>query len=205
LTRVSGAAKVAVCISNRTEAAVTEGSSDGVTRRQAMRRGTAIAVGAAAGAAVASAPAAAAGRRHGGAGDALSVLSVSLEQAERVIEAARRRAEQLGVAMYIVVVDSAGVEKASRRMDGNGQASPTLAPLKAQTANGFRTATHTLAEANAGDPARIASIASAPGFTLLGGGVPLRDGDTVIGAIGVGGGSAAQDVEVAEAGAAALS
>jgi uncharacterized protein GlcG (DUF336 family) len=79
--------------------------------------------------------------------------------------------------MYIVVVDSAGVEKASRRMDGNGQASPTLAPLKAQTANGFRTATHTLAEANAGDPARIASIASAPGFTLLGGGVPLRDGD----------------------------
>jgi len=106
----------------------------------------------------------------------------------------------------IVVVDSAGIEKASRRMDGNSQASPTLAPLKAQTANDFRTATHTLAEANAGDPARIASIAAAPGFTLLGGGVPLRDGDTVIGAIGaigVGGGSPAQDV--AEAGAAALS
>jgi glc operon protein GlcG len=184
---------------------VAEESSDGVTRRQAMGRGTAIAVGAAAGAAVATAPAAAAGRRHGGPGDSLSVLSVSLEQAERVIEAARRRAEQLGVAMYIVVVDSSGVEKASRRMDGNGQASPTLAPLKAQTANGFRTATHTLAEANAGDPARIASIASAPGLTPLGGGVPLRDGDTVIGAIGVGGGSAAQDVEVAEAGAAALS
>jgi len=37
---------------------VAEGSSDGVTRRQAMGRGTAIAVGAAAGAAVASAPAA---------------------------------------------------------------------------------------------------------------------------------------------------
>ena len=90
-------------------------------------------------------------------------------------------------------------------MDGNSQASPALAPLKAQTANGFRTATHTLAEANAGDPARIASIAAAPGFTVLGGGVPLRDGDTVIGAIGVGGGSPAQDVEVAEAGAAALS
>jgi len=124
---------------------VAEGSSDGVTRRQAMGRGTAIAVGAAAGAAVASAPAGAAGRRHGGPGDSLSVLSVSLEQAERVIEAARRRAEQLGVAMYIVVVDSAGVEKASRRMDGNGQASPTLAPLKAQTANGFRTASRSRA------------------------------------------------------------
>jgi uncharacterized protein GlcG (DUF336 family) len=106
--------------------------------------------------------------------------------------------------MFIVVVDSSGIVKASHRMDGNGQASPTLAPLKAQTANGFRTATHQLAAAVAGDPARLASIASAPGFTLLGGGVPLRVGGTVIGAIGVGGGSAAQDVDVAEAGAAAL-
>lgn len=79
-----------------------------------------------------------------------------------------------------------------------------LAVLKAQTANGFRTATNVLAAANAGDPARVASIASAPGFTRLGGGVPLRDAGTVIGAIGVGGGSPAQDVEVADAGAAAL-
>jgi uncharacterized protein GlcG (DUF336 family) len=88
-------------------------------------------------------------------------------------------------------------------MDGNGQASPTLAPLKAQTANGFRTPTHVLAAGNANDPARIASITAA-GFSLLGGGVPLRSGNAVIGAIGVGGGSPAQDVEVAEAGAAAL-
>jgi uncharacterized protein GlcG (DUF336 family) len=122
----------------------------------------------------------------------------------RVIRAAERRAQQIGVAMLIVVVDSCGVEQASHRMDGNSQASPTLAPLKAQTANAFRAGTHELAAGVANDPARLASIAAASGFTLLGGGVPLRSGGAVIGGVGVGGGSAAQDVDVAQAGAAAL-
>jgi uncharacterized protein GlcG (DUF336 family) len=121
----------------------------------------------------------------------------------RVIRAAERRAQQIGVAMLIVVGDSCGVEQASHRMDGNSQASPTLAPLKAQTANAFRTGTHELAAGVANDPARLASIA-APAFTLLGGGVPLRSGGAVIGGVGVGGGSAAQDVDVAQARAAAL-
>jgi glc operon protein GlcG len=177
--------------------------SDGATRRELIDRGAMLTVGAVAGAA-ASGATARADRGPGGGGDPVSVVSVSLAQAERVLAAAEDRARRIGVPMFIVVVDSAGVVKATRRMDGNGQASPTLAPLKAQTANGFRTATHDLAAAVANDPGRLASIASAPGFTLLGGGVPLRSGGVVIGAIGVGGGSAAQDVEVAQAGAAAL-
>jgi uncharacterized protein GlcG (DUF336 family) len=168
----------------------------GVTRREAVGVGSGLAVGAA----LAGAPGAAAARRGH---ESVSIRSVSLEQAQKVLKAAKREAERIGVAMFMIVVDAAGVEKASLRMDGNGQASPTLAPLKAQTANGFRTPTHVLASNNANDPARIASITAA-GFSLLGGGAPLRDGSTVIGAIGVGGGSAAQDVQVAEAGAAAL-
>ena len=174
-------------------------TGDGTTRREVLDRGALVTVGAFAGAAAAAAPAHAVT-----AGGPVSSPSVSLEQALRVIRAAEQRAQRIGVPMFIVVVDSCGIVKASHRMDGNGQAGPTLAPLKAQTANGFRTATHQLAAAVAGDPARLASIASAPGFTLLGGGVPLRVGSAVIGAIGVGGGSAAQDVDVAEAGAAAL-
>lgn len=170
----------------------------GVTRRQVVSRGAAVAVGAAAGAALSSTSAQAEGP------NGVVIASVSLDQASRVIEAAEQRARRIGVPVYIVVVDACGEVKASERMDGNSQASPTLAPLKAQTANAFRTPTHVLAQGVAADPARLASIASAPGFTLLGGGVPLRSGGDVLGAIGVGGGSAAQDVEVAEAGAAAL-
>ncbi len=162
-----------------------------------------ITAGAVAGAAVTTATARA--DNSGPGGEPAIIASVSLDQALRVIDAAEKRARQIGVAMEIVVVDAAGVLKAAHRMDGNGQASPTLAPLKAQTANAFRTATEDLAAANANDQARLVSIATAPGFTLLGGGVPLRSGGAVIGAIGVGGGSGAQDVDVAHAGAAALS
>jgi len=143
---------------------------EGTTRREMLDRGAMVTVGAMAGAAMSASGA----QARPGSGGPVSVQSVSLDQALRVIRAGRRRARQLGVAMMIVVVDSSGVEKASERMDGNSQASPTLAPLKAQTANAFRTATDVLAAGvtDPGDPARLASIAAAPGFTLLGGGVP---------------------------------
>jgi uncharacterized protein GlcG (DUF336 family) len=104
--------------------------------------------------------------------------------------------------MNIVVVDACGDVKASSRQDGNGRAALVLAPLKAQTALAFRTPTAALG-ANP-DPVRLQSLLAA-GFTVLGGGLPIRsaDGAAVIGAIGVGGGSPQQDIQVAEAGLAA--
>jgi uncharacterized protein GlcG (DUF336 family) len=130
------------------------------------------------------------------------MLSVSLAQAEAVVAAAEKEAERVGAAMNIVVVDACGDVKAAARQEGNSRASITLAPLKAQTALAFRTSTATLAQ-NTTDPVRAQALLAA-GFTLLGGGVPLRAQDQVIGAIGVGGGSPDQDVQIAEAGAAAL-
>jgi uncharacterized protein GlcG (DUF336 family) len=87
-------------------------------------------------------------------------LSVSLAQAKRIVAAAERRARQIGVSMFIVVVDDCGVIKMSSRMDGNSQASVTVVPHKAVTANAFRTLTATLAQ-GAGDPTRLASIMGA--------------------------------------------
>lgn len=179
----------------------------GTTRREFVDRGAVATAGALAGAGITAATAQADEGRGGPgpSGGPAMVATVSLDQALRVIQAGVQRAQRIGVPMEIVVVDSAGVIKAVQRMDGNGQASPTLAPLKAVTANAFRTATQDLATSVAGDPARLASIAAAPGFTLLGGGVPLRVGGVVVGAVGVGGGSAAQDVDVALAAAAVIS
>jgi len=57
-------------------------------------------------------------------------LSVSLAQAKRIGAAAKRRARQIGVSMFIVVVDDCGVIKMSSRMDGNSQASVTVVPPK---------------------------------------------------------------------------
>jgi hypothetical protein len=62
-------------------------------------------------------------------------LSVSLAQAKRIVAAAEWRARQIGVSMFIVVVDDCGVIKMSSRMDGNSQASVTVVPPKAVPAN----------------------------------------------------------------------
>ena len=133
----------------------------------------------------------------------LELRSISQAQAEAVIHAAVRHVRRNNLPpMFVTVVDAFGDEKATTRMDGNGSASLLLAPPKARTSAAFRTATATLA-ANTTDPGRIASFTTA-GFSLLGGGVPLVYGGTVIGAVGVGGGSPEQDHAVATAGAAAL-
>ena len=66
-------------------------------------------------------------------------LSVSLAQAKRIVAAAERRARQIGVSMFIVVVDDCGEIKLSSRMDGNSQACVTVVPPKAVTTNAFPT------------------------------------------------------------------
>lgn len=132
-------------------------------------------------------------------GEPLTVQSISLAQAQEVLRRAEARAEEIAVAMNIVVLDVCGDVKAVSRQDGNGRASLVLAPLKATTALAFRTPTAVLAERNT--PERVATFQAA-GFTTLGGGLPIRnaDGTAVIGAIGVGGGSPEQDIDVALAG-----
>jgi len=135
--------------------------------------------------------------------DPITFISISLDQALIVVEAARAHAERIGVPSFIIVVDVHGTEKASLRMDDNGEASPRLAPQKARTAVSFKTPTDELGTEVANDPAVVASITSA-GFSLLGGGVPLVLNGAVVGAIGSGGGDPNQDVEVAQAGADAL-
>ena len=127
---------------------------------------------------------------------------MSLAKAQDVIDAAMDYVTKIALpAMFVVVVDVAGNEKALARMDGNGPASLILAPIKARTAAAFRTPTATLA--GDADPAVIASFTTA-GFSLLGGGHPLRSGEVVIGPVGVGGGTPQQDAQVAAAAAAVL-
>ena len=178
-----------------------------LNRRQALGLGGAAAASVAAGSLLASAPAAAAEAteiqaeltRDG----SILLRSVSLAQAGRLVAAAVTYVTERKLpAMYILVVDVAGDEKASRRMDGNGIASIALVPPKARTAVAFRRPT---IEFGAGttDAGRIASFTAA-GFSLLGGGRPIVERGAVIGAIGVGGGSPEQDDEVARAALAAL-
>jgi len=170
-----------------------------LSRRQALAVGGGLA---AAGAVLGGGTAAAA--EAGAVGGRAQVLhSVSLSQAKAILRAAEREAVRIGVLAFIYVIDVGGDLKAASRQDGNSGASPVLAPIKAKTALAFRTSTATLAERTT-DPIRAQSFLAA-GFTLLGGGVPIVQGEQVIGAVGVGGGSPEQDAQIAQAGVDSLS
>jgi Haem-degrading len=71
--------------------------------------------------------------------------SVTLEQARTVIEAAERKASEIGVAMNIAVVDAGNNLTAFARMDGAWLGSIDIAQNKAYTARAFDMATQELA------------------------------------------------------------
>ena len=132
-------------------------------------------------------------------------MSVTLEQAERLSEAAKAKAKEIGVAMNIAIVDEGANLVSFHRMDNAWLGSVDISIKKAKTARFF--------DMNTGEIGKL----SQPGGPLFGiehsngglisfpGGVVLRDATgKVVGAIGVSGASVEQDHEVASAGAAAL-
>lgn len=131
-------------------------------------------------------------------------LSITADAAQRVIEAASAKAEEMGVPMVIAVCDESGVLKAYRRMDGAAQLSVEIAQDKAYTAISFSMPTHEWFEFIKNDPPLYQGIVNTPRLVVFGGGYPIKEGDQVIGGIGVSGGHYSQDMEVAEAGLKAL-
>jgi uncharacterized protein GlcG (DUF336 family) len=126
-------------------------------------------------------------------------------EASAVLRAARAKAAELGASMVIAVVDGAGTLKAFVRMDGSPSGAVEWTIDKAFTAASFGMPTHVLTEGVQSYPPVMASMASLPHVTLTPGGHPLVLGDTMVGAIGAGGGTTPdQDVIVAAAGVAAL-
>lgn len=126
---------------------------------------------------------------------------ITLEEAFRVITAARAAAEEIGVMMNIAVVDEGGNLTAFARMDGAWLGSIDIAQSKALTARNFDMTTETLGELSQPGEMIYGIHVSNQGKTIIfGGGIPLRRGTRIVGAIGVSGGTVPQDIEVAEAG-----
>jgi uncharacterized protein GlcG (DUF336 family) len=130
---------------------------------------------------------------------------VTLERAMAVVAAARLKAGEIGVPMNIAVVDAGNNLTAFARMDGAWLGSIDIAQGKAYTARAFDMETKTLGQASQPGAPLFGIHASNGGrLIIFAGGIPLKDGDAVAGAIGVSGGTVEQDQEVAEAGAAAF-
>ncbi len=128
-------------------------------------------------------------------------MNITLEQAERVIEAARQKAKDIEVPMTIAVVDTGGNLVALARMDDAILASLDIAIGKAYTAVAMRMSTADLAPVvQPGQPLYNIEVANQPRtLVTFGGGIPLQVNDEVVGGVGVSGGTPDQDQEVAEA------
>ena len=129
---------------------------------------------------------------------------LTLAEAQAALAAAVAKAKEIGQPMSIVVVDDGGNMKAFARMDGNSFGSVEVVIRKATTAAAFRVPSLTMGQRVQSEPGRFASFANLPKIWLGGGGVPIKRGDVFLGGIGAGGGTPEQDVEVAEAGVAAI-
>ena len=130
---------------------------------------------------------------------------VTLEAAKRIAAAAAKRAREINVPMDIAVVDEGNNLTYFERMDGAWLGSIDIAMNKAYTSRAFNFATRDLKPlCQSGGPLFGIHASNQGRLILFDGGIPLKDGDRVVGAIGVSGGSIEQDHDVAQAGVAAL-
>jgi ferredoxin len=120
---------------------------------------------------------------------------VTLKTAWQMVYRAHEYARSVGIAVTAAVVDEAGVPIAVGRMDGAASRTTELAISKAYTAAAFHLATADLA-AQARQPWLRSLVVAHHGRLLpAAGGLVIFDSITIIGAIGVAGGSVSdQDV-----------
>jgi uncharacterized protein GlcG (DUF336 family) len=131
--------------------------------------------------------------------------AVKLEDARRVIGAAEKKAADIGQPMNIAVADEGGNIVAHVRMDEAWLGSIDIALKKAFTSRAFDIETKELAKHTQSGGQFFGLHASNNGKVMIfAGGIPLKRGGKVVGAIGVSGGSGDQDHAVAMAGAAAF-
>lgn len=130
--------------------------------------------------------------------DTSSHQTLTLEGARRVLEACLEAAG--GIPVVIVVSDPHGEPIISARMDGAPLLSVGVARDKAWTVAAFGRPTDWWADVLAEDPS-LAALGNGRPLMPVPGGVPIMAGEVLVGAVGVSGGTAEQDREIAEAGA----
>jgi len=127
-------------------------------------------------------------------------IALTHEGSLKALAAAVAKASEIAVPQCIFIVDASGETLASLKMDGAKYLSMHTALAKARTAASINNATGKMAF----EFGTSAGIASHGGVTPLPGGLPIRFGGKLAGAIGVGSGSGDQDIEVARAALAAI-
>ena len=111
---------------------------------------------------------------------------LSLDMANRLAADTVAACGANGHSVAATVVDRAGVVRAVQRADNAGPHTIEASRLKAFTSASARNTTLAMMETAQKNPG-AANLVHIPGFLLLGGGVPIKLGNEVVGALGVGG------------------
>ena len=131
-------------------------------------------------------------------------MALTLTDAQKAAQAAQDRAKAIGISIAVAIVDERGDLIVSHRMDGARWFMPEVARGKAFASATFRRASSDLG-----------GMLSSPFFQnmlhmqqgkmlLTGGAVPISQEGTIVGAIGISGGTGEQDEDCAKAGAEAV-
>jgi glc operon protein GlcG len=128
---------------------------------------------------------------------------IALEDAKKAAAAALAEARKNDWTMAVAITDPAGYLVYFEKMDDTQTASAVVAVDKARSAALFKRPTKLFQEALAagGEGLRVLSLT---GAVPIEGGLPLVMNGKVVGAIGVSGGTSAQDSQCARPGADAL-
>ncbi len=127
--------------------------------------------------------------------------ALSLAAAKKVAAAAEAEAMKNKFTMSIAVIDDGGFVVYQETIDETQRGSVETALAKARSALFYKRPTKAFEDALAGGRTGLLSL---PDAIPIEGGIPLSADGRVIGAIGVSGGTSAQDGQIAQAGAGAL-
>ena len=138
-----------------------------------------------------------------------SAFKLELADARAMVEAAKRKAAEIGVAQTVCVCDEGGFPLALERMDGARITGPQIAWNKAFTAAGHRRSTHLFTKppsgpALPGNEAFGIQLSFEGRFAAFVGGFPIVVNGEVVGGVGLSGGNGEQDTKCALAALQAL-
>jgi len=124
--------------------------------------------------------------------------NLSLEKARKIIRAGEKKAKEMNLSAVFAVVNSEGNLIIEEKMDNAILVSVEVAYKKAYTAAALKLNTQDLT-ALVQPGAMFYGLQSDPKYIVFGGGMLLKVDGKIVGAIGVSGGSAQEDIEIAKA------
>ena len=127
-------------------------------------------------------------------------MEINSTTCQRLIDKAVKKAVDLGVAANIAIVDNYGYLKHFQRMDDAFLGSIDIALGKAKTAMLFRMNSEAVGVFLHPSKETYGMVNTTGGLVASKGGIPIQSNGSIIGYIGVSGGSPDQDFEIATAG-----